>query len=54
MTVKIPGHSTLTGQPETILRLLVEAQFTPQLIHDAQAESLLRKMAEDGIIIIEE
>lgn len=54
MTIKIPGHSTLTGRPETILRLLVELQFTPQLAHEAQAESLLHKMAEDGIIIIEE
>lgn len=80
MKVKIPGYTTLTGQPETILRLLEDARRLDNLSGDAlisdivetakrafdadlrvegetlaaRAESLLREMARNNMIEIEE
>ena len=41
MTVKIPGYSTLTGTPETILRVMQTANFT-YISPDESAEDYLQ------------
>lgn len=58
MTVHVPGNTTLTGRPATILRLListnvVEATFDYEGA-DNQAERILRELARDNKITIEE
>ena len=55
MTVRIPGYSTVTGKPETILNLLKDSQvFTVPDNASGNAESMLRSMADARLIIIEE
>ena len=81
MTVHIPGFSTLTGKPVTILRLMREARFFADVQSDEEyielmqqsawrifnvnldvegstidqrAESLLRSMADNGLIKLAE
>lgn len=53
MTVFVPGYSTLTGAPETILHLLTTARIIdpPEA---GTAESHLRTMAQQKKIIIKE
>lgn len=62
MTVRVPGSTSLTGRPATILRLLREANviesdslaaFDKEDIND-QAEKILRELARDNKITIEE
>jgi hypothetical protein len=80
MIVTIPGYSTITGRPETILKIMQEARIFEDVTGDAyiksiqesakrgfgitlnvdgdtyekRAESLLRSMAENNMINIEE
>ena len=62
MTVHIPGSSTLTGRPATILRLLrdanvIESDPLTDLDYediDKQAEWILRELARDNKITIKE
>lgn len=57
MKVTIPGYSSLTGSPETILRLMQDAnvvQFSEEVSGAEAAENILRFMAENQFIIIEE
>lgn len=57
MTVTIPGYSTITGKPETILKLIDEARVitvSEHRITPEHAESTLRLLAEGNLIIIKE
>lgn len=57
MKVTIPGYSSLTGSPETILRLMQDAnvlQLSEEVSGAEAAENLLRFLAETQFIIIEE
>ena len=62
MTVTIPGCTTLTGRPATILRLLRDTNVVeadPMAAHDCEdvnehAERILRELARDNKITIEE
>lgn len=62
MTVHVPGSTSLTGRPATILRLLREAsviESDPRLALDCEdindrAEMILRELARDNKITIEE
>lgn len=62
MTVHIPGSTTLTGRPATILRLLrdasvIESDPLTDLDYediDKQAEWILRELARDSKITIKE
>ena len=62
MTVHIPGFTTLTGRPASILRLLHDTNVIdadPLVAFDyedinKQAEWILRELARDNKITIEE
>lgn len=41
MTVKVPGYSTLTGRPETILRLLEETRIWDKAEGDDYINSII-------------
>ena len=43
MTVKIPGYSTITGAPQTILDLMAKAR----IFEDLQGEDYIAKICED-------
>ena len=40
MTVTIPGYSTITGRPETILKLMQEARIFDEVTGDAYIKSI--------------
>lgn len=46
MTVKVPGYSTLTGTPETILRVMQTANFIPSSESPEEYLQCLRRRAE--------
>jgi predicted nuclease with RNAse H fold len=62
MTVTVPGCTTLTGRPATILRLLRDANVIESgplaaldcEDADKQADMVLRELARDSKITIEE
>ena len=41
MTVKVPGYTTLTGKPETILRLLEETRIWDKATGDDYINSII-------------
>lgn len=53
MTVIVPGYSTLTGSPETILKVLEAARFIEAIPGQTAAETL-RSLADKNIIEIKE
>lgn len=53
MTVSVPGYSTLTGSPETILSVLEMAHFVDATPGQSAADTL-RTLAENNIIEIKE
>lgn len=54
MKITVPGYTTLTGTPETILRLLQTAGIATTPPQAGEAESTLRSMNQQNIINIEE
>lgn len=42
MTIKIPGYSTLTGRPATILKLMQSARFFDSPEGDAYIEAVVK------------
>ena len=41
MTIKVPGYTTLTGRPETLLRLLEETRIWDNATGDDYIESIV-------------
>ena len=55
MVIKVPGYSSLTGTPETIVRLMQEVHIVLPDAEIESAEKLLKDMARKGKIeILEE